>query len=246
MTSKASGRKASLARGRGPAHKRAPSGVQQANGGDEPTIVFFDDMRLVRDLLGDYDANLAVLEDRLGVEATVNGNAVALRGPENSCASAKAVLEQLYVRLAQGEMIGVGEVVGAIRHARAVEPGEIDEPGTQVPEARQIRTRKRLITARTPAQSAYLDALEQNSLVFATGPAGTGKTYLAVAYAAACLESGRCDRLILRGLRSRRASGSAFFPATCARRSIPISARYTTRFTTCYRPSGSSADLPPA
>ncbi len=48
----------------------------------EPTIVYFDDMRLVRDLLGDYDANLAVLEDRLGVEAVVNGNAVALRGPE--------------------------------------------------------------------------------------------------------------------------------------------------------------------
>ena len=138
MTSKASGRKASLARGRGPAHKRAPSGVQQANGGDEPTIVFFDDMRLVRDLLGDYDANLAVLEDRLGVEATVNGNAVALRGPENSCASAKAVLEQLYVRLAQGEMIGVGEVVGAIcsrspmgrRRPTARLPGGSTRPST--------------------------------------------------------------------------------------------------------------------
>ena len=197
MTSKASGKKASLARGRAPVHKRPVSGGPKANGGGEPTVVFFEDMRLVRDLLGDYDANLAVLEDRLGVEATVNGNAVALRGPENSCATAKAVLEQLYGRLAQGEIIGAGEVVGAIRHARALEPGEIDEPGAQVPEARQIRTRKRLITARTPAQSAYLDALEQNSLVFATGPAGTGKTYLAVAFAAACLESGRCDRLIL-------------------------------------------------
>jgi phosphate starvation-inducible protein PhoH and related proteins len=196
VTSKASGRKASLARGRGPTHKRAASNPQ-VNGGGEPTVVFFDDLRLVRDLLGDYDANLVVLEDRLGVEATVNGNAVALRGPENSCATAKAVLEQLYGRLAQGEMIGGGEVVGAIRHARAVELGEIDEPGTQVPEARQIRTRKRLITARTPAQSAYLHALEQNSLVFATGPAGTGKTYLAVAFAASCLESGGCDRLIL-------------------------------------------------
>ena len=195
MTSKASGRKASLARGRGPVPNRAARGAPQANGGGEPTVVFFDDMRLVRDLLGDYDANLAVLEDRLGVEATVNGNAVALRGPENSCATAKAVLEQLYGRLAQGEMIGVGEVVGAIRHARAFDPGAEDEdPGSQ---ARQIRTRKRLITARTPAQSTYLEALERNSLVFATGPAGTGKTYLAVAFAAACLEAGRCDRLIL-------------------------------------------------
>jgi phosphate starvation-inducible PhoH-like protein len=107
------------------------------------------------------------------------------------------VLEQLYGRLAQGEMIGVGEVVGAIRHARTYEPAESPEPGDDRPEAQQIRTRKRLITARTPAQSAYLASLQRNDLVFATGPAGTGKTYLAVAFAAAYLESGRCDRLIL-------------------------------------------------
>ena len=184
-----------MARGRGAALKRPAAA--EVNGGGEPTVVFFDDIRLVRDLLGDYDANLAVLEDRLGVEAVVNGNAVSLRGPEASCATAKSVLEQLYGRLAQGEMIGVGDVVGAIRHARSFEPDESLEPGASLPEAQQIRTRKRLITARTLAQSAYLASLQHNDLVFATGPAGTGKTYLAVAFAAACLESGRCDRLIL-------------------------------------------------
>lgn len=126
-----------MARGRGAALKR--SAAAEVNGGGEPTVVFFDDMRLVRDLLGDYDANLAVLEDRLGVEAVVNGNAVSLRGPEASCATAKSVLEQLYGRLAQGEMVGVGEVVGAIRHARAFEPDESGEPGAGVPEAQQIR-----------------------------------------------------------------------------------------------------------
>ena len=97
-------------------------------------------------------------------------------------------------------MIGVGEVVGAIRHARTPANGrgaEADAKDAKVPAAQQIRTRKRLITARTPAQSAYLSALQAHDLVFATGPAGTGKTYLAVAFAAACLESGKCDRLIL-------------------------------------------------
>ena len=183
-----------MARGRGAALKR--SAAAAPNGGGEPTVIYFDDIRLVRDLLGDYDANLAVLEDRLGVEAVVNGNAVSLRGPEASCATAKSVLEQLYGRLAQGEMIGVGEVVGTIRHARAEEQ-DSEEPGDGLPQAQQIRTRKRLVTARTPAQSAYLASLQRNDLVFATGPAGTGKTYLAVAFAAACLESGRCDRLIL-------------------------------------------------
>src|SRR5512145_128483 len=194
VTNKASIRKASQGRGRGAAPKRTAAA---ANGGGEPLVVYFDDMRLVRDLLGDYDANLAVLEDRLGVEAVVNGNAVSLRGSEASCATAKSVLEQLYGRLARGETIGAGEVVGAIRHARGVERSEGGAPDLGHPEARQIRTRKRLITARTPAQSAYLASLEHNDLVFATGPAGTGKTYLAVAFAAACLESGRCDRLIL-------------------------------------------------
>jgi phosphate starvation-inducible protein PhoH and related proteins len=190
VTSKASVRKPSLTRGRGAAAKRPEA---QSNGGHEPLVVYFDDIRLVRDLLGDYDANLAVLEDRLGIEAVVNGNAVALRGSEEACEAAKSVLEQLYDRLAQGEMIGVGEVVGAIRHAELARADE----GSPVSPVQQIRTRKRLITARTPAQSAYLQSLQRNALVFATGPAGTGKTYLAVAFAAACLEAGRCDRLIL-------------------------------------------------
>jgi phosphate starvation-inducible PhoH-like protein len=197
VTGEASGRRPPLTRGRKTASdKRAKA--SSANGREEPLVVFFDDIRLVRDLLGDYDANLAVLEDRLGIQAVVNGNVVSLRGPEQSRETAKSVLEQLYGRLAQGEMIGVGEVVGAIRHVRTPEPvAEADQHDAKVPAAQQIRTRKRLITARTPAQSAYLSALEAHDLVFATGPAGTGKTYLAVAYAALCLESSKCDRLIL-------------------------------------------------
>jgi phosphate starvation-inducible protein PhoH and related proteins len=197
VTGKASGRRPPLTRGRRAASDKRAS-ASSANGREEPLVVFFDDIRLVRDLLGDYDANLAVLEDRLGIQAVVNGNVVSLRGPEHSRETAKSVLEQLYSRLAQGEMIGVGEVVGAIRHARDSEPAvEADQQEAKVPAAQQIRTRKRLITARTPAQSTYLSALQAHDLVFATGPAGTGKTYLAVAFAAACLESGKCDRLIL-------------------------------------------------
>jgi phosphate starvation-inducible PhoH-like protein len=197
VTGKASGRRPPLTRGRKTASDKRAS-ASSANGREEPLVVFFDDIRLVRDLLGDYDANLAVLEDRLGIQAVVNGNVVSLRGPEQSRETAKSVLEQLYGRLAQGEMIGVGEVVGAIRHARTPEPlAEADQHEAKVPAAQQIRTRKCLITARTPAQSAYLSALEAHDLVFATGPAGTGKTYLAVAFAAVCLESGKCVRLIL-------------------------------------------------
>jgi len=197
VTSKTSGRRPPLTRGRKAAADKRAS-LASVNGREEPLVVSFDDIRLVRDLLGDYDANLAVLEDRLGIQAVVNGNVVSLRGPEHSRETAKSVLEQLYGRLAQGEMIGVGEVVGAIRHARTPEPVvEANQRDAKVPAAQQIRTRKRLITARTPSQSTYLSALQAHDLVFATGPAGTGKTYLAVAFAASCLESGKCDRLIL-------------------------------------------------
>ncbi len=193
VTSKVSVRKTSLTRGRGATAKR--SGAAQANGNGEPIVVYFDDTGLARDLFGHFDANLAILEDRLGIEAVVNGNAVALRGPEDACAAAKSVLEHLYRRLAQGETIGAGDMAGAIRHAST--PRKDTDASAAASTAQQIRTRKRLITARTPSQSAYLTSLERNDLVFATGPAGTGKTYLAVAFAAACLEAGSCDRLIL-------------------------------------------------
>lgn len=192
LTEKTGFRKQLLTRGRGATAERLETAPEEE--GNEPLVVYFDDIRLVRDLLGDYDANLAVIEDRLGVEAIVNGNAVALRGPIDARDAAKFVLEELYGRLAEGESVSVGDVMGAIRHARAA--GAADD-GAHVAPAQQIRTRKRLITARTPAQSAYLQSLQRDDLVFATGPAGTGKTYLAVAFAAACLEAGRCDRLIL-------------------------------------------------
>jgi len=189
-----------LTRGRKAASEKRAN-ASSANGREEPLVVFFDDIRLVRDLLGDYDANLAVLEDRLGIQAVVNGNVVSLRGPEQSRETARSVLEQLYGRLAQGEMIGVGEVVGAIRHARTpaqiAEVAEADAKDAKVPAAQQIRTRKRLITARTPAQSAYLSALQAHDLVFATGPAGTGKTYLAVAMAVDLLMTGKVERIVL-------------------------------------------------
>lgn len=186
-----------MTRGRVATAKRLDTA--QANGGDEPLVVYFDDMALVRDLLGHYDENLAVLEERLGIEAVVNGNAVALRGTDEACNAAKVILEHLYNRLAQGETIGAGDVAGAVRHAAAAATAESGLRGPDEPriKAQQIKTRKRVITARTPAQSAYLESLHKNDLVFATGPAGTGKTYLAVAFAAAALESGLCDRLIL-------------------------------------------------
>ena len=141
-------------------------------------VVPFEDNRLAAELFGEYDANLAMLEDRLGIEVVARGNVVTLRGAKSSCALAKEVLEGLYGRLEAGEAIDAGDIDGFIRHASAApyEADDADKP--QQSKIEQIRTRKRLITARSPAQSAYLAAMSSKDLVFATGPAGTGKTYL--------------------------------------------------------------------
>jgi len=152
-------------------------------------VVPFEDNRHLTRLLGEYDSNLALIEDRLGIEAHAHGNVVILNGPEPACDMAREVLEALYRRVSKGDQIGPGDFDGLIRHAR-------QETGPSDGQA-QVATRKRVIKARTPVQSTYIRALEKVDLVFGIGPAGTGKTYIAVAYAAHCLERGLVERIIL-------------------------------------------------
>ncbi len=160
-------------------------------------IVPFEDNRLAAELFGEYDANLAMLENRLDINVVAHGNMVTLSGAESSCDIAREVLEGLYDRLADGETISTGDIEGAIRHARAHPAGAGKGSGNDIVKMEQIRTRKRAITARSLSQSSYIKSMSKQDLVFATGPAGTGKTYLAVAFAAAMLERGEVERLIL-------------------------------------------------
>ncbi len=149
----------------------------------------FEDNRLLPRVLGEFDANLALIETRLGVTAVAQGNVVTITGDKAASEIARNVLVALYDRAAKGETVVAGDIDGLIRHARS---------GAQPAEGMaQIRTRRRIVTARTPMQSVYLKTLEKYDLVFGIGPAGTGKTYLAVAFAAACLERGVVERIIL-------------------------------------------------
>jgi phosphate starvation-inducible protein PhoH and related proteins len=152
-------------------------------------VVPFEDNRSLTRLLGEYDVHLALVEDRLGIEAHAHGNVVTLSGPEAACDVGREVLETLYHRVAKGEHIGPGDFDGLIRHTR--------QDGAPSNGQAQIATRRRVVNARTPAQSTYVRALETVDLVFGVGPAGTGKTYLAVAFAAQCLERGIVERIIL-------------------------------------------------
>ncbi len=174
--------------------------------GDRPTaddrahvVVAFDDNRLIPALFGEFDQNLAMIEQRLDVDAVARGNQVTIRGEPEALNRARLALDILYGRLQKGEDLGPGDVDGAIRMAEAAD-AQLSLPSLE-PRGRlamaQIATRRRTIMARTPVQDAYIRAMDRLELVFATGPAGTGKTYLAVAYAAAMLERGNVDRLIL-------------------------------------------------
>ncbi len=160
--------------------------------------IAFDDNRKLADVLGEFDANLALIENKLSLKAVVHGNVVVLDGDKDSCSQAKDVLEALYQRAKSGAALTQGDVEGAIRHlsnsASESAAGAAPPPIAMVGE---LKTRKRSVLARTPAQSAYIRALQSCEMVFGTGPAGTGKTYLAVAYAAGCLERGEVDRLVL-------------------------------------------------
>ena len=163
----------------------------------EVTLTFGDN-RLVAMVLGQYDQNIAKLERRLNVVANPNGNHIIVKGAPESCEHARRVLEALYGRVQRGESIAPGDVDGAIEEGASQASLFPKEAVNERLVFDEIRTRKRGgVRARTVAQDLYLRALKKYELVFAEGPAGTGKTWLAVGHAVSLLERGIVERLIL-------------------------------------------------
>jgi len=159
----------------------------------------FEDNRLAAQLYGDFDQHLALIEQRLAVKATPRGNHVMLKGPASGVDQARRVLESLYGMLEEGQSIDISNVDSIIRMVQT-EDSQLTLPTMERKgkvRMAQIATRKATIVARTPAQDAYMRAMERAELVFGVGPAGTGKTYLAVAHAASLLERGDINRIIL-------------------------------------------------
>jgi phosphate starvation-inducible PhoH-like protein len=155
-----------------------------------PVLLVFDDNSVLPRLFGEHDEHLARIEHGFGVTLSSRGNRVAIAGSPWAIDAAKGVLEGLYRKLADGTgALSAGEVDAAIRlRLQGVEGGAGGE---------EIRTPKRRIEPRSATQAAYLRALREHELVFAIGPAGTGKTYLAVAKAVAMLVAGEVDRIVL-------------------------------------------------
>ena len=150
----------------------------------------FDDNSLLPILFGDKDRHLERIERELGVALVSRGNRLAISGPSARTDAARATLTSLYDRLKRGLEVDGAAVDAALRHASV--NGEERWDNTE-----DIHTRKRRISARSPNQAAYIRALRAHELVFGLGPAGTGKTYLAVATAVDMLMSGAVERIIL-------------------------------------------------
>ena len=157
----------------------------------------FEEPYLLGPLFGDYDRHLITIENRLGVQIAARGNRVQIEGEPESAARARDVLIGLYKRLQEGHDVD-GEAVEAVL-GMAAQPhldGIVADEITSAPRV-MIRTRKKTIVPRSPTQTIYMEALARDEMIFALGPAGTGKTYLAVAQAVSQLISGSVDRLIL-------------------------------------------------
>ena len=171
--------------------------IPPTDGSPTQIVLAFDDNRLASILFGQYGQNLALIERRLNVVAEQRGNHVTVEGSRDAVEQARHVLESLYEQIKRGNELVPGDVEGAIRLAIAQGSLFDYEPSTSRPDFEEINLRKRPVRARTTAQDAYIRALRRYALVFGIGPAGTGKTWLAVAHAVQLFERKEVDRIIL-------------------------------------------------
>jgi phosphate starvation-inducible PhoH-like protein len=165
--------------------------------------VNFDRPQLLPQLFGEYDSNILAIEERLGVYIHARGQRVVLEGSAEAVAHAREVLTELHSRVIRGEAIDTGLIDAVIAMSNEpmltgiVRAENDDGAGGGGPPPIMIRTRNKTIVPRSMTQTAYMRALVSNDIIFALGPAGTGKTYLAVAQAVAQLITGSVKRLIL-------------------------------------------------
>jgi phosphate starvation-inducible protein PhoH and related proteins len=164
-----------------------PGGVSADD--DKAVDLEFEDNRLALQLFGSHHSHLARIERKLDVKIDTRGNHLRVRGARDAVETARSVFGILYGRLERGHPVGREEVDAAIRMAPTSEAA--------ADASLEVRIRNRTVLPRSLTQADYIRAMDSNELVFGLGPAGTGKTYLAVAKAVERLVNGEVDRIIL-------------------------------------------------
>jgi phosphate starvation-inducible PhoH-like protein len=154
------------------------------------TTLSFADNSLALQLFGAHHSHLARIEQALDVAINARGNQVTVRGAALAVEAARKVFDGLYARLERGHPVDREDVDAVLRMA-VRGGGDVSDADLT------IRTRRRHISPRSPVQAAYVRAIDKYEMVFGLGPAGTGKTYLAVAKAVEHMTAGKVDRIIL-------------------------------------------------
>ena len=176
----------------------------------------FDDNSLVPYLFGEHDSHLAQIEEGLDVEISSRGNEIIITGTKPNLRAAQSVFDVLWERLTKGMEVGREEVNAAIQVATS--PMNEEARGIAMTALKdthvKVKAKNKHITARNPKQAEYLDAIRKHNLVFGIGPAGTGKTFLAVAQAVNMMQSGEIDRLILTRPAVEAGERLGFLPGT--------------------------------
>ncbi|WP_372057439.1 PhoH family protein [Tistrella mobilis] len=208
----------------------------------DAVILDFDDNHLLALLVGEHDEHLVRIESQLGVHIVSRGNRLAIQGRESAQDAAADVLDGLYQRLKRNLIVTMAEVDAAIRMVTQAATAALGTEALEIPPAEAtttiahpatgrngdhgaqagayitgevvIKTKKKRITPRSMRQGAYLSAIRDHDLVFGIGPAGTGKTYLAVAMAVALFLEKKVDRIILSRPAVEAGERLGFLPGT--------------------------------
>ena len=158
-------------------------------------LLEFDDNVRLATLLGADDEHLRYIENRLGVSISARGNRLSITGAELEAIFAKTALSYLYGQLTPGKALSHHDIDEALRLASAMM--SVDDPLKRDKTNVSIATKRRIVFPKSANQASYIEAMQQHELVFGVGPAGTGKTYLAVAMAVNLLMAGKVERIIL-------------------------------------------------
>ena len=152
----------------------------------------FEDNSLVPLLFGEHNSHLRHIQNALDIDISSRGNEVVISGPEHATQTAKAALDMLWDRVQKDQNVSIGDIDAAIRFA-----GEEGRDSPVFDRKLTIRGQgTKIISPRTPNQAAYIEALKNRDMVFGIGPAGTGKTYLAVAAAVELYRDGLVSRMV--------------------------------------------------
>ncbi len=163
-------------------------------------ILEFEDNEYLPELYGEHNCHLARIEQKTGASFTVKGNILAIEGSKSARETARQIIAGLHEDLELGGKLAMDDIDGAIRMADFLDAPKkevILERKDFANKENRIRTRNAIISPRSKNQALYIQALREGNMTFGLGPAGTGKTFLAVAMAVSCLLEGKVERIVL-------------------------------------------------